>query len=90
MDMKTIYQKRAWLAAVEIDRMVYCYFENIPRAQKQEIQKIILRHFPHDAPVPEMKGKIPVVLYLENENDVAEIEAAFKSAKPNCEVRQLA
>lgn len=90
-NMENIYHKRAHLAAVEIDRMVAEYFSDASTSTiKKEIAEVILRHFPHDAPVPEMKGKIPVVVYLATQADVDEFEEAFKQAKPNCEVRQLA
>ena len=89
--LASIYGKRAYLAAVEIDRMVAEYFSDATTSTiKKDIAAIILRHFPHDAPVPEMVGKIPVVVYLATQADVDEFEEAFKQAKPNCEVRQLA
>lgn len=40
-------------------------------------------------PTPEVKGLIPVVIYLANEEDVQEVVEAFKAAKPGCIAKKL-
>lgn len=40
-------------------------------------------------PVPELRGKIPAVIYFSNDSDFEEFQLAFMELKPNCEVRKL-
>lgn len=56
----------------------------INEADYNDIQQDVIA-----SPVPELKGKIPVVIYLSNEADVQEFKLAFLQAKPDAEVRKL-